>query len=88
VVTDARGRWPTLGGKDAFRARRRMRPDVRAVLMSEYSSHDLAARCGAEGLAGFMQKPFRVEELEPRLTTVFGSASGRPDDRQPDGTCH
>jgi hypothetical protein len=41
--------------------------------MSGYSSHELATRLGAEGLAGFIQKPFRVEELEACLTTVLAS---------------
>jgi len=62
---------PTLGGEEAFRAMRQMRPDVRVVLMSGYSSHELAARFGAEGLAGFIQKPFRLEELEACLTAAL-----------------
>jgi two-component system cell cycle sensor histidine kinase/response regulator CckA len=62
---------PVLGGEEAFRAMRQMRPDVRVVLMSGYSSHELASRYGAEGLAGFVQKPFRLEELEACLTTVL-----------------
>ena len=64
---------PTLGGEEAFRAMRRMRPDVRVVLMSGYSSHELAARYGAEGLAGFIQKPFRLEELEACLTAALNA---------------
>lgn len=59
---------PVLGGEEAFRAMQRMRPDVRVVLMSGYSSHELASRYGTEGLAGFVQKPFRLEELEACLT--------------------
>ena len=62
---------PTLGGEEAFRAMRQMRPDVRVVLMSGYGSHELAARFGSAGLAGFIQKPFRVEELEACLTTAL-----------------
>ena len=62
---------PSLSGEEAFRAMRQVRPDVRVVLMSGYSSHELATRFGAEGLAGFIQKPFRVEELEACLTAVL-----------------
>jgi PAS domain S-box-containing protein len=64
---------PTLGGEEAFRAMRQMRPDVRVVMMSGYSSHELAARYGAEGLAGFIQKPFRLEELEACLSSVLNA---------------
>ena len=47
--------------------------DVRVVLMSGYSSLELASRFGAAGLAGFIQKPFRVEELERCLRTVLSA---------------
>jgi PAS domain S-box-containing protein len=63
---------PALGGEEAFRAMRSMRPDIRVVLMSGHSSHELAARYGGEGMAGFIQKPFRLEELEVCLRTVLG----------------
>jgi hypothetical protein len=49
-------------------------------------SHYLTER--TPRIAGFIQKPVRVEELDACLTTVSGSASGRPDDRQPDDTGH
>jgi PAS domain S-box-containing protein len=62
---------PTLGGEEAFRAMRQMRPDVRVVLMSGFSSHELASRYGSEGMAGFIQKPFRVEELQACLTSIL-----------------
>jgi len=62
---------PTLGGEETFRAMLRLRSEVRVVLMSGYSRQELAARYGAEGLAGFIQKPFRLEELEACLTTVL-----------------
>ena len=62
---------PALSGEEAFRAMRQVRPDVRVVLMSGYSSQELAARFGAEGLAGFIQKPFRVDELEACLTAAL-----------------
>ena len=65
---------PTLGGEEAFRAMRQRRPDVRVVLMSGYSSQELASRYGSEGMAGFIQKPFRVEELDACLTSALASS--------------
>jgi len=62
---------PTLGGEEAFRAMRQVRPDVRVVLMSGFSSHELASRFGSEGMAGFIQKPFRVDELQACLTSIL-----------------
>ena len=66
---------PTLGGEEAFRAMRQMRPDVRVVLMSGVSSQELASRYGSEGMAGFIQKPFRVEELQECLTSILDRQS-------------
>ena len=66
---------PSLGGEEAFRAMRVMRPDVRVVLMSGYSRQELVARYGAEGLAGFVQKPLCVEELEACLTSALEAPS-------------
>jgi PAS domain S-box-containing protein len=63
---------PALGGEEAFRAMRQRRPDIRVVLMSGHSSQELAARYDGEGMAGFIQKPFRLEELEACLRTVLG----------------
>lgn len=62
---------PTLGGEEAFRATLRLRSDVSVVLMSGYSRQELAARYDAEGLAGFIQKPFRLEELEACLRNIL-----------------
>jgi signal transduction histidine kinase/CheY-like chemotaxis protein len=62
---------PTLGGEEAFRAMRQMRPDVRVVLMSGFSSHELASRYDSEGMAGYVEKPFRVEELQACLTSIL-----------------
>jgi PAS domain S-box-containing protein len=74
---------PALGGEEVFRAMRSIRPDVRVVLMSGYSSHQLAARYGSEGLAGFIQKPFRFEELEACLTAASALGRSRSTDRHP-----
>ena len=67
---------PQLSGEQAFRSMREMRRDVRVVLMSGYSSHELESRYGAEGLAGFVQKPFRLEELQACLTRALGVTQG------------
>jgi signal transduction histidine kinase/CheY-like chemotaxis protein len=69
---------PTLGGEDAFRAMRQLRPDVRAVLMSGYNSHELAARFESHGLAGFIQKPFRIDELEACLISALTADKACP----------
>ena len=56
----------------------RVRPDVRVLLTSGYNEHDAAARFEAQGLAGFIQKPWSVSAL---TDAVRGVIERRPSDR-------
>lgn len=62
---------PRLNGVETFRELRLIRPDVRAVLASGYSEHDLSQRFGQDGLAGFVEKPYTVESLAAVLDRVL-----------------
>jgi PAS domain S-box-containing protein len=54
---------PGLSGDETFRAIRSIRPDARVVLMSGYNEQDVTQLFVGRGLAAFLQKPFRAEEL-------------------------
>ncbi len=58
---------PHLNGADVLAAMTRLRPNVRAVLMSGYSEHDALARLPNKGRVGFLQKPFSMETLRTAL---------------------
>jgi CheY-like chemotaxis protein len=62
---------PRMGGDEAFRAMRAIRPDVRVILMSGYSGHELSERYAGQGLADFIQKPFRIDDLDATLARVL-----------------
>jgi CheY-like chemotaxis protein len=64
---------PQMGGEEAFREIRRIRPGVPVILMSGYTEQDAAARFPGLGLSGFVQKPFTREALVARLRTVVPS---------------
>jgi two-component system, cell cycle sensor histidine kinase and response regulator CckA len=59
---------PRLGGSDAYREMRRARPDVRAILTSGFALEEATSGFEGKGLAGFVRKPFRADEL---LRAVF-----------------
>ncbi len=59
---------PRLGGADAYRELRRHRSDVRVVLTSGFAAEEALSGFAGKGLAGFLRKPFRTDEL---LATVF-----------------
>jgi len=54
---------PHLSGRDTFHEMQQINADVPVVLSSGYTEQDATARFGADGLAGFIQKPYRAAEL-------------------------
>lgn len=54
---------PVMDGEEAFREMIRVRPDVRVVLSTGYDEERACERLSGEGLAGFIQKPFRLASL-------------------------
>ena len=54
---------PHLGGKETFQELRSLSPDIRVILSSGYNEQDATDRFASKGLAGFLQKPYRPQEL-------------------------
>ena len=54
---------PMMGGEQTFAELRRLRPDVRVVLASGYNEQDATSRFTGAGLAGFIKKPYTIEDL-------------------------
>ena len=55
---------PHLDGEETFREMRRIRGDVRTILSSGFNEQTATDRFAGEGLAGFIQKPYRYSELQ------------------------
>jgi signal transduction histidine kinase/ActR/RegA family two-component response regulator len=64
---------PRLDGEQAFRAMRRIRPDVKVILSSGYNEQDATQRFAGKGLTGFIQKPYQLAALEAELRDLFRS---------------
>ena len=64
---------PHLDGEQTFTELRRLRPDVRVVLMSGFNAQEALVRFPGKGLASFLQKPFTVDALRMVLEDVLGS---------------
>lgn len=54
---------PHLDGPETFRELRRLQSDVKAILTSGYNEQSAISQFAGKGLSGFIQKPFRYEEL-------------------------
>ncbi len=62
---------PHMSGEEAFRRLKRIRNDVRVVISSGYSESGVAERFAGLGLAGFIHKPYRSEDLIEKLRGVL-----------------
>lgn len=68
---------PGLSGDEAWETMRTIRADVPAVLMSGYDRTEIRGDLTARGIVGFLQKPFRFDELEALLRRVLTARTGR-----------
>jgi PAS domain S-box-containing protein len=64
---------PHLDGAETFREMRRIRSDVKAILTSGYNEQSAISQFAGKGLAGFIQKPYRYEELLAVIRSALGS---------------
>lgn len=74
---------PRLDGREAFQRIRALRPGLRVILSSGYDEQDSLKDLSRQGLTGFLQKPYRLQELSAALQAAFTHA--RPDDGTPPG---
>jgi DNA-binding NtrC family response regulator len=60
-----------MSGEETFGALRRLRPELKVVLSSGYNEQDATSRFAGKGLAGFVQKPYTLAELERAVMYVL-----------------
>ncbi len=65
---------PQLDGTATFTELRRIKPDIRVLLMSGFNEQDAVNRFAGKGLAGFIQKPFKADTLQAKLRAMFETA--------------
>jgi CheY-like chemotaxis protein len=61
---------PNMGGLDCLEALRKINPDIKAVLSSGFSRDSIADKINEEHIMGFLQKPFRLQELSDLLASI------------------
>jgi len=66
---------PRLTGEAALAEMRRISPGVRAILASGYDESGRIHEIVAAGFGGFLQKPFRRQDLGEKVAEVLGAAA-------------
>lgn len=64
---------PHLDGVETFREFRRVQSDVRVLISSGYNEQDVSQRFSGESLAGFLQKPYVLSELEAKIKEILAN---------------
>lgn len=62
---------PHLGGEETFMELRRIRDNVPVILMSGYTEEEVTSLFAGKGIAGFLQKPFRIDTLQEILRATL-----------------
>ena len=62
---------PKMGGKDCFRELKKINPRIKAILSSGYSRDGAAQEILDEGMLGFAQKPYRMNQLSEIVASVL-----------------
>ncbi|MDG2155037.1 MAG: response regulator, partial [Gammaproteobacteria bacterium] len=62
---------PKLNGEEVFTELRKIRPDAQVVLCSGFTEHEILSRFKGSGIAGFIQKPLRIDTLLTKLAAVM-----------------
>jgi CheY-like chemotaxis protein len=61
---------PHLDGEQCFRELRQIKPDVKVIMTSGYNEYEVTQKFVGKGLAGFMQKPYKISELKKMITSL------------------
>ena len=67
---------PRMDGAEAFRQMHRIAPGVPVILTSGLDEQDAVSEFTGAGIAGFIQKPYRLKALVQKLEAAIAAGSG------------
>ncbi len=62
---------PVMDGKEMFRELKKLSPDVKALLATGFTLNGAVQTLMDEGVMGFIQKPFRIEEISKAINALM-----------------
>ena len=63
-----------MGGEEALRQLKLIRPDVRVILSSGYNEMEASRLFTDKGLVGFIQKPYTAAQLAEKIRAALEAA--------------
>jgi CheY-like chemotaxis protein len=75
VITDLG--LPGMSGNEEFKLLRTIEPDVKVIVASGFFEPAVKHELQSAGVNGFIQKPYRAEEILKMLRTVLDAKSGK-----------
>ena len=74
---------PAMNGEETYRRMRAIDRSVPVLLMSGYTEQEASTHFGGQGTSGFIQKPFRLDELKEAVRRVLTpTAAAQPRGRR------
>lgn len=64
---------PRMDGEQCFRELRQLKRDVKVIMSSGYNEQDVTRRFAGKGLAGFIQKPYKLSEMKEAIQRISNS---------------
>ena len=62
---------PHVDGEQCFRELRQIKPDVKVIMSSGFNEHEVTQKFVGKGLAGFIQKPYKLSVLKETIRRIF-----------------
>ena len=61
---------PRMGGEECFCELIRLNPEVKVVIASGFSEHEVALKFAGKGIAAFIQKPYQISTLKEAMQKI------------------
>jgi CheY-like chemotaxis protein len=61
---------PHMDGEQCFRELRQLNPDVKVIMSSGFSEQEVTQKFMGKGLAGFIQKPYKLSALKEAIQRI------------------
>jgi CheY-like chemotaxis protein len=61
---------PHMDGEQCFRELRQLRPGIKVIISSGYNEQEVSQKFVGKGLAGFIQKPYRLSALKEVIRNI------------------